>query len=171
MFYHQGGRSGSYLWALAIKKQSRRPYSNQKRKSAGNRVPFLAHPVFAGWIMWGEASALAHIARHSVGSLGAHRGRIDAANLSGEFACVSVALKLFWALADKSSVQRTAMIAGLSLAMGGATLAGIGEWSTYRVDVDGVGPDSSTSSLLRRQLQSQPWSRCPGSAARASRHQ
>ena len=41
---------------------------------------------------------------------------------------------MVWWAADKSIVQRSALIAGLSLALGGITLAGIGEWSAGHVD-------------------------------------
>jgi Ca-activated chloride channel homolog len=84
--------------------------------------------------MWGEVSVLAHIVRDSVGAFILDRGRVDGTKLTGEFASIGVSLKLFWSLADDSFVQRSAIIAGLSLALGGVTLAGIGEWATSRVD-------------------------------------
>ena len=76
--------------------------------------------------MWGQASALVHIIRQANRAIPGHR--------SGEFAGVGIALKMVWWAADKSIVQRSALIAGLSLALGGITLAGIGEWSAGHVD-------------------------------------
>lgn len=76
--------------------------------------------------MWGEASALVHIIREASHSIPAHE--------TGEFAAGGVALKLLWWSADKAIVQRSALIAGLSLALGGMILAGIGEWSASHVD-------------------------------------
>jgi Ca-activated chloride channel homolog len=52
---------------------------------------------------------------------------------------------LCW-LADNSFVRRSALITGLSLALTGATLAGIGEWATGRFD--SKAPDGETSATL-----------------------
>lgn len=93
--------------------------------------------------MWGEAFTLAPIASHPFSSLIAGRSGGDGAKLSGELVSAGMALKTLWLLADKSFVQRSAIIAGLSFALGGLTLAGIGEWATNRVD--SARPDSSLS--------------------------
>jgi Ca-activated chloride channel homolog len=68
-------------------------------------------------------------------------------------ACVLASLtllKLLRWLADKSFVQRSALITGLSLAMCGLTLAGIGEWAAGRFDsssaAGGREPASASSS-------------------------
>jgi VWFA-related protein len=53
-------------------------------------------------------------------------------------------------VADKSFVQRSALIAGLSLALSGVTLAGISEWASGRFDsstADG-GPSSTSAALF-----------------------
>jgi Ca-activated chloride channel family protein len=73
--------------------------------------------------MWGDLSALERVVGH--------------AGLSGrseDFAGLAVALKLLGWSADKLLVQRTTLIAGLSFAICGAMLAGIGEWATGKVD-------------------------------------
>ncbi len=76
--------------------------------------------------MWGQASALMQIIRQTSPSIPVHG--------TGELAGVGVTLKMVWWVADKSIVQRSALIAGLSLALGGITLAGISEWSASHVD-------------------------------------
>lgn len=61
---------------------------------------------------------------------------------------VATLLKLFCRLADNSFVQRSALITGLSLAVCGLTLAGIGEWASGRFDsssTDGGRPSASAS--------------------------
>ncbi len=59
-------------------------------------------------------------------------------------------LKLICGIADNSFVQRSALITGLSLAMCGLTLAGIGEWASGRFDSSsadsGREPASASSS-------------------------
>jgi VWFA-related protein len=45
-----------------------------------------------------------------------------------------VTLKLLWWTADYSFVQRSTLVTGLSLALAGLTLAGIGEWAGSRFD-------------------------------------
>ena len=58
-------------------------------------------------------------------------------------------LKLLCRVADKSFVQRSALIAGLSLALSGVTLAGISEWASGRFDSSTAdGGSSSTSAAL-----------------------
>jgi Ca-activated chloride channel family protein len=54
-------------------------------------------------------------------------------------------LKLLRRVADNSFVQRSALIMALSLALGGVTLAGIGEWAAGRFDGSAVDPGSSSS--------------------------
>ncbi|MGB8889046.1 MAG: VWA domain-containing protein [Candidatus Korobacteraceae bacterium] len=54
-------------------------------------------------------------------------------------------LKLLRGVADNSFVQRSALITGLSLALSGVTLAGIGEWAGGRFDSSAVDPGSSSS--------------------------
>jgi Ca-activated chloride channel family protein len=54
--------------------------------------------------------------------------------------------KLLWRAADNSIVQRSAVITGLSLALSGVTLAGIGEWAAGRFDNLAVDPGSSSTS-------------------------
>jgi len=61
-----------------------------------------------------------------------------------------ILLKLLRRLADNSFVRRSALITGLSLAICGVTLAGIGEWASGRFDsssaVGGREPASASSS-------------------------
>ncbi len=54
-------------------------------------------------------------------------------------------LKLLWWVADNSLVQRSVLITGLSLALGGVTLAGIGEWAAGRFDSAAVDPAAAAS--------------------------
>ena len=96
--------------------------------------------------MWGQASALMETIQLAKRSAPLH-GAVDFAGVG------IVALKLLWWVADKSLVQRSALITGLSLALGGVTLAGIGEWSTGRVDsaaADGRPPISLATSGYSR---------------------
>lgn len=58
----------------------------------------------------------------------------------------TIALKLLWSVADYSCVQRSALIAGLSLAISGLTLVGIGEWAAGRIG-DTAPDDRSAVSL------------------------
>jgi VWFA-related protein len=58
---------------------------------------------------------------------------------------LSLPFKLLCRVADNSLVQRTALIAGLSLALSGVTLAGIEEWVTERSDAAAAGPASTSS--------------------------
>ncbi len=91
--------------------------------------------------MWGQASALVHVIRQA--------SRAVPGRESSEFAIVSIALKTVWWAADKSFVQRSVLIAGLSLALGGIMLTGIGEWSVSHVDTaaaDGRAPASLADS-------------------------
>lgn len=91
--------------------------------------------------MWGEASALMHIIRQANRAIPGHG--------TGELVGIGGALKMVWWAADKSIVQRSALIAGLSLALGGITLTGIGEWSAGRLDsavTDGRLPASLAAS-------------------------
>lgn len=48
-------------------------------------------------------------------------------------------LKLLWWTADYSFVQRSTLVTGLSLALAGLTLAGIGEWASGRFDANSAG--------------------------------
>jgi len=90
--------------------------------------------------MWGS-SASVHTAGHAIACLLANRGpNVAGSSLCGPYSGTGIALKLLWWAADKSCVQRWALIAGLSLALGGATLVGIGEWAASHVEntaVDG----------------------------------
>lgn len=54
--------------------------------------------------------------------------------------------KLLRRVADNSIVQRSALITGLSLALSGVTLAGIGEWAAGRFDSSAVDAESSSRS-------------------------
>lgn len=53
--------------------------------------------------------------------------------------------KLLGRVADNSFVRSSVLITGLSLALSGVTLAGIGEWAAGRFDSSAVDPGSSTS--------------------------
>lgn len=59
-------------------------------------------------------------------------------------------LKLLCRVADNSFVQRSALITGLSLAMCGLTLAGVGEWASGRFDKSGA-DGSNTSAAPPRE--------------------
>jgi VWFA-related protein len=91
--------------------------------------------------MWGQA----HLAGFAVGFV-VHRSGGAGINLCGDFAGTGLGLKLLWWAADKSIVQRSAIIAGLSLALGGIILAGIGEWAAGHVD--STAPDAAISSAI-----------------------
>ena len=54
-------------------------------------------------------------------------------------------LKLLCEVADKPIVQRSALITGLSLALSGLTLAGVGEWASGRFDSSAAAGGSSTA--------------------------
>jgi VWFA-related protein len=62
----------------------------------------------------------------------------QSADFAGSDICVlaqwCVTLKLLWFTADYSFVQRSALVTGLSLALAGLTVAGIGEWASGRFD-------------------------------------
>jgi hypothetical protein len=77
--------------------------------------------------VWGQLSAPVHLARHAVGALFANCDPFLGASR------LAVALKLFIWVADNFFVRRSALITGLSLALTGATLAGIGEWVAGRL--------------------------------------
>jgi Ca-activated chloride channel homolog len=87
--------------------------------------------------MWGELSAPARCAQFWPGSFAILlKGGSSGLPFSPlERAPESLlALKLLWWAADKSFVQRSALITGLSLALGGLTLVGLGEWAAGRFE-------------------------------------
>ncbi len=59
-----------------------------------------------------------------------------------------VPLKLLGWVADNSLVQRSVLITGLSLALGGVTLAGVGEWAAGKFDNAAADPGSSSSAAF-----------------------
>ena len=81
----------------------------------------------------------AHMARQAVSlmfanaSLGSGATRLSAMFAGVGAGRVILSLKLLVATADICGVQKTALITGLSLAMCGLTLVGIGEWATGRL--------------------------------------
>ena len=56
-----------------------------------------------------------------------------------------VTLKLLWWVADYSFVQRSTLVTGLSLALAGLTLVGIGEWASGRFDASSANGASVAS--------------------------
>jgi Ca-activated chloride channel family protein len=87
--------------------------------------------------VWGECSAPVQIARHTVGFLFRVNSGVGESRLAAVYVAAGQAilgLKLVWWAADSFFVRRSALITGLSLAMAGLTLAGIGEWAANRVE-------------------------------------
>ena len=80
------------------------------------------------------------IARHAV------RAHFANWNRSGWVGRLGPILKPLCWVADNSFVRRSALITGLSLALTGVTIAGIGEWATGRFD--NKAPDGETSANL-----------------------
>lgn len=78
-------------------------------------------------------------ASRAMRALAAFRGGVRA----GQYGLV---LKLLWRLADNPYVQRSALITGLSLALCGLTLAGIGEWASGGFDSSSADGRSGTAS-------------------------
>ena len=106
--------------------------------------------------MWAGRLGRVHIVRRTVSFLIAAAGPgFRQSKLTTVFAGVGASrflflLKLLCWVADKSFVQRSALIAGLSLALSGVTLAGISEWASGRFDsstADG-GPSSTSATLF-----------------------
>ena len=96
--------------------------------------------VGGGGTVWGQLSAPVHFAWHAVSALLANgKPFIGAGRLT-------VALKLFSLVADNLFVRRSALISGLSLALTGATLAGIGEWVGGRLESSA--PESGSSAAI-----------------------
>ena len=54
-------------------------------------------------------------------------------------------LKLVWWTADYSFVQRSALVTGLSLALAGLTLVGVGEWASGHFDANSAGGGAAAS--------------------------
>ncbi len=82
-------------------------------------------------------------------NLGPGEIRHSAASAGFRTAQFWFALKLLLWAADNSFVRRSALITGLSLALGGLTLVGIGEWAAGRFDgssADRGSPNSAASS-------------------------
>ena len=90
--------------------------------------------------MWGQLSAPVHLARDAVGALLAYGNSFPSASR------LAVVLKLCSWIADKLFVRRSALITGLSLALTGATLAGIGEWVAGRLESNM--PEGGSSATL-----------------------
>jgi VWFA-related protein len=86
--------------------------------------------------MWGQAS-------DSAGS-----------NVGVQLAQWCLTLKLLWWAADYSIVQRSALVAGLSLALTGLTLAGVGEWAGGRFDASSA--DGRSAGSLENSNYAQP---------------
>ncbi len=100
--------------------------------------------------MWGQSSATAHLAGHAFeflfakDRLGFQSSRL--LGVSAEAGKLLIGLKLLWWGADSFFVRRSALISGLSLAMAGSMLAGIGEGAANRAEV--TPPDGVSSAML-----------------------
>jgi Ca-activated chloride channel family protein len=90
--------------------------------------------------VWGPLSAPVHLVRHAVSALLANCDLLLGASR------LAVALKLFSWVADNFFVRRSALITGLSLALTGATLAGIGEWVAGHLETNT--PEGGSSATL-----------------------
>ena len=105
--------------------------------------------------MWAGRLGRVRIVQRTVSFLIAAAGpRFRQSKLSAVFAGVDAGRFLFplkppcW-MADRSFVQRSALITGLSLALSGVTLAGVSEWASGRFDsstADGGSSSTSASS-------------------------
>ena len=91
-------------------------------------------------MMWGVRPPPGYAARHIFIYLAGWHG----ANLAVARSCL--ALKLLWWSADISFVQRSVLISGLSLALGGLTLLGISEWVAGGFDA--AAPDRHSSAAI-----------------------
>lgn len=104
-----------------------------------------------GSTVWGEISAPVQIGRHAVGFLSAAVtlgvGGLRLAALYAVAAQSVAGLKLFCWAADNFIVRRSALITGLSLAMVGSTLAGVGESAANRVET--TPSDGGSSAALK----------------------
>jgi Ca-activated chloride channel family protein len=99
--------------------------------------------------VWAQLHAPVHFARHAVGFLFANENLCIEKSLAASVVAsrqLLVGLKLLWWAADSFFVRRSALITGLSLAMAGSTLAGLGEWAANRIAT--TPPDSGSSAVL-----------------------
>jgi Ca-activated chloride channel homolog len=109
---------------------------------------FASHSEWENTV-WGQFSAPAHLAGQAFGFLFAKDNQgFQSSRLVGAAGELFVygSLKLLWWAADSFFVRRSALITGLSLAMAGLTLAGIGEWAANRVAT--TPPDAGSSAAL-----------------------
>ncbi len=102
--------------------------------------------------MWAQPTGPVHRVRQAVSFLVASANQgLWGSKLSVVFAgfrAGQLLFKLLWRVADNSFVRSSALITGLSLALTGVTLAGIGEWAAGRFDGSAptIDPASSVSS-------------------------
>ena len=99
--------------------------------------------------MWGECSAPVQIARHTAGFLFRVNSGVGESRLAAGYAAAGQAilgLKLVWWAADSFFVRRSALITGLSLAMAGFTVIGVGEWAANRVET--IAPRGAASATI-----------------------
>lgn len=120
--------------------------------SANQIVVCCLQSVFMGWgcTVLARLAGPVHIVQRAVSFVaGANQGPGES-KLSAAFAGfrarqLLLPFKLLGWVADNSIVRSSALITGLSLALGGVTLAGVGEWAAGRFDSSAVDSGSSSS--------------------------
>ena len=141
---HQWGRPGNPFAVALLERESRKYFVLCACRPAESLYD-SCHSVMWGGTVWAHFSAPVHVARHIGGLLAFARAPNGDVREWLGIGGIGFALKLLPWLADNCVVQRSALITGLSLALGAATLAGIGEWVVGRFDVAPEGGSSPTA--------------------------
>jgi Ca-activated chloride channel homolog len=111
--------------------------------------------------VWAQPTGPVHRVRQAVSFLvaSANQGlwRSKLSVVFAGFRAGQLLFKLLWRVADNSFVRSSALITGLSLALTGVTLAGIGEWATGRFDSSAPTNDPGASSSSSSPADYEGW--------------